>query len=70
MDKARRHRHFLLWAYVIMPEHVHVRLRPKDKIVGCVKGTRANAPFPGSCERMGFNLCCEQVGKVRRREYA
>ena len=29
MDKARRKCHLLLWAYVIMPEHVHVIVSPQ-----------------------------------------
>jgi len=31
MEHARQHRNFLLWAFVIMPEHVHVLLWPQDK---------------------------------------
>ena len=29
LDQARRKWHFLLWAYVIMPEHAHVLLLPR-----------------------------------------
>jgi putative transposase len=29
LDRARRRHHFDLWAYVIMPEHVHVLLFPR-----------------------------------------
>ena len=32
LDKARRHRNFFVWAYVIMPEHVHVLLWPRDPV--------------------------------------
>jgi putative transposase len=30
MEKARQRRHLLLWAYVIMPEHVHVLVCPQE----------------------------------------
>ena len=29
MDQARRKLDFALWAYVIMPEHIHLLLRPR-----------------------------------------
>jgi putative transposase len=32
LDQARRRRNFLLWAYVIMPEHVHVIVWPRDSV--------------------------------------
>jgi putative transposase len=31
MEKARRECRFLLWAYVIMPEHVHLLVWPQEK---------------------------------------
>ena len=31
MEKSRRDGRFLLWAYVIMPEHVHVLLWPQER---------------------------------------
>jgi len=30
LETARTLQHFALWAYVIMPEHIHVLLRPRD----------------------------------------
>ncbi len=32
LDKARRRRDFLVWAYVIMPEHVHVIVWPRQPV--------------------------------------
>src|SRR5262245_26894755 len=32
LDKARKRRNFALWAYVIMPEHIHVLIWPRDEI--------------------------------------
>jgi REP element-mobilizing transposase RayT len=32
LDQARRRRNFYLWAYVIMPEHVHILLWPRDGV--------------------------------------
>jgi putative transposase len=32
LDKARRSRDFLVWAYVIMPEHVHVIVWPRQPV--------------------------------------
>jgi putative transposase len=31
LDKARHRRQFLLWAYVIMPEHVHIVIWPTEQ---------------------------------------
>jgi putative transposase len=41
LDEARQHFHFDLWAYVIMPEHVHVLVYPDDNnlAIGIVMGT-------------------------------
>jgi putative transposase len=41
LDEARRHFHFDLWAYVIMPEHVHVLVYPDDDQldIGSAMGT-------------------------------
>jgi putative transposase len=32
LDQARRRRNFSLWAYVIMPEHVHVVVWPREAV--------------------------------------
>ncbi len=32
LDEARRRRDFLVWAYVIMPEHIHVIVWPKQPV--------------------------------------
>lgn len=32
LDDARRRRNFFVWAYVIMPEHVHVIVWPKEPV--------------------------------------
>ena len=32
LDVARRKLHFEVWAYVVMPEHVHVVLRPLEEV--------------------------------------
>jgi len=30
IEKAREEHHFSLWAYVIMPDHVHLLIQPRD----------------------------------------
>jgi len=32
LERARRHHHFHLWAYVIMPNHVHVLIYPQRDV--------------------------------------
>src|SRR4029077_7203203 len=32
LNTARHRRHFSLWAYVIMPEHVHVLVWPREAV--------------------------------------
>ncbi|HVS37466.1 MAG TPA: hypothetical protein VMS17_18025 [Gemmataceae bacterium] len=32
LDAARRRRHLALWAYVVMPEHVHVIVWPREPV--------------------------------------
>ena len=51
LDAARSRLDFDLWAYVVMPEHVHVVLRPRQetyamaRIMEAIKGPFAKAAF-------------------------
>jgi len=32
LDRTRREPSFKVWAYVLMPDHVHILVRPKDQV--------------------------------------
>ncbi len=53
LDSARRRRNFLVWAYVIMPEHVHVLVWPRDEVYE-VRLIRAALKIPVQRQALAF----------------